>query len=280
MAWDDIQESGSVIDMNEWNAMVTVIKQGGPSGALLDDLLASGVQYTDIYKSGAKLYDSYNWYNTSSNQLSNWLASGEQLSRWFSESAAKLSLGGDVTLESLLDDFYPSSLGKLNSGATLWADGSRTATGELTLPYGIQITPTTDPGDSQSTGGAVNVTMTSVDGSAIVVYTNKSSSDGHLVQIGSDNQNFNKSNLRVWSDSDATTVVVTHNNVSSQNETMTITSLSSGNTVYAVTGKPASKGVAKIVHTGTDGDSSAAGMSIDLTGAGTAAQGYYFYLIF
>jgi hypothetical protein len=69
-----------------------------------------------LSESGSKYTDTYVWYNTSSNQFSNWLSSGEKLSRWYSESSSKLSL---FTLESILDDFYPSTAGKALSGATL-----------------------------------------------------------------------------------------------------------------------------------------------------------------
>jgi hypothetical protein len=357
MAWDDIQESGTVIDYSEWNTMVTQIKQGGPSGAQISALLASGTAYSKAVLSGqgavpldqananyypsslgqgvsGALYTHVNdgsmhggtstiVWNTltastgitpfanevsissqaaqtltilgyaqiSSNAVSgaNFALSGVKYTQAYLSGQQALSMlqassqyfpsSVGATLVSFSSQaigmYYPSALGKLVSGAALWIDGSKAATGELSLPLGIQVTPTVDPGDSQSTGGAINVTMTSVDGSAIVVYTNKSSSDGHLVQIGSDNQNFNKSNLRVWSDSDANTVTVTHSNVSSNNETVTFTSASSGNTVLGITGKPATRGIIKVTHQGTVSDDTSSALSVDLAGAGTAAQGLY-----
>jgi hypothetical protein len=76
MAWNSIQESGSCIDFSEWNSMVTVIEQGGPSGSQLSDLLASGIKYTKAYQSGQNA----------------------------------------VPLDDALNRFYPSTLGKAVSG--------------------------------------------------------------------------------------------------------------------------------------------------------------------
>lgn len=84
-------------------------------------LVASGSSYSDLYT----------WYQPSTAQYTNWLASGEKLSRWYSESSSKISdVSSQVgiltlhssnanihyTVETILDDFYPSSLGKQVSG--------------------------------------------------------------------------------------------------------------------------------------------------------------------
>lgn len=47
----------------------------------------------ELAKSGGAYWDAWKWYDTSSNQFSNWLSSGEKLSRWFIESSSKL---GDI----------------------------------------------------------------------------------------------------------------------------------------------------------------------------------------
>jgi len=69
-------------------------KLGGLGGTLTWDALATvssnALSGANIGYSGTKYSEVYNWYNTSSNQYSNWLSSGEKLSRWFSESSMKL----------------------------------------------------------------------------------------------------------------------------------------------------------------------------------------------
>ena len=68
--------------------------------------------WNKIHDSGAEYTTNYQWYTDNNSQLNNWLLSGTKLSTWFVESSSKLSEAGGITLEDILDVFYPSSLGK------------------------------------------------------------------------------------------------------------------------------------------------------------------------
>jgi hypothetical protein len=74
----------------------------------LTTISGNAVSGAMIAYSGSKYTDSYIWYNTSSNQFSDWLASGEKLSRWFFESSSKLSTSSG-TAWSGASEFYAMS---------------------------------------------------------------------------------------------------------------------------------------------------------------------------
>ena len=139
------------------------------------------------------------------------------------------------------------------------------------------LSPSNDAGDSQSSGGAVRITNTGNIGSALVIYSNAgTSADGHLMQIGADNEMFTKDNLRLWSDGDNKLLeAVSNHSATSVTEIISMTGISPNATTLGVNGGPDTKGVVKIKHTGAVSDGNSSGLSIDLNGAGTAAQGIF-----
>lgn len=105
---------------------------------------------------------------------------------------------------------------------------------------------------SISIGGALNVTNTNNTGAGLVVYSNHGAG-----QVGRQ--------FVVYSQSSLLTV-----------DTALIQSDATNNTALNIKGVPTGKGVLKVEHLGnTAGDSNGSGISIDLQGSGTAAQGIF-----
>lgn len=237
---------------------VTISAEGGLSNeTLAQDLAGTGISWV-----GGK------FTLTSGVQYNKAYHSGNEYTAAYKHSAAARGL------------FFPSSLGKAlqdfssNKGLYKPSRGTWSFASSNKFKY---IAGTKWPGNSQSVGGGVNINIGTQSGSALVVYGNTAdvASTSHLVQIGSDNQRFTHQTLRVWSDGNNIVQSITQNNISTQRVSFTVSSASSGSTTFGVNGHPVNRGVIKVVHGGTPYDSDAAGVSIDLAGAGTAAQGLY-----
>lgn len=117
----------------------------------------------------------------------------------------------------------------------------------------IRITQSGDIAASRSVGGAISIINTNNDGNAMVIYSNNGATQsGRLLHITADNVAFDTELLYLDNDSQTTTTlgIVAHNDT---------------------------QGMIKLTHVADSGsaDSDASAISIDLTGASTAAQGIF-----
>lgn len=122
-----------------------------------------------------------------------------------------------------------------------------------TTTNAIRVTQTGSIAASRSVGGALLISNgTTNTGNAAVFYSNVASALGRIVHITADNVSFDKEALFVESDSTSTTTL-------------------------GVVGATKAQGVIKVTHVGqADGsDANSAGLSIDISVAGTAAQGIF-----
>ncbi|HER8990405.1 TPA: hyaluronidase HylP [Streptococcus pyogenes] len=122
----------------------------------------------------------------------------------------------------------------------------------------LKFKPAATVAYSSSTGGAVNIDLSSSRGAGVVVYSNNDTSDGPLMSLRTGKETFNQSAL----------------NITSGNE---------NGSAMQIRGSEEALGTLKITHENpsikANYDKNAAALSIDIVkktnGAGTAAQGIY-----
>lgn len=140
----------------------------------------------------------------------------------------------------------------------------------------LVLTPSGNAGTSVSTGGAIRLTNTSNDGAGFILYSNAgASAAGRLMNIWADNAAFANAAFHVDYDGTANAVEIVNNSTDSSAQALNVVSHNPNDSTMGVNGEETGKGTIKIVHTGTGTDSNASGISIDLQGTGTAAQGIY-----
>lgn len=154
-------------------------------------------------------------------------------------------------------------------------------------PEGVRITSTAaenalaivmsgDAGNSTSTGGAINLNNTGNDGAGAVFYSDAgASADGHLVVSRINNAAFTQSAYYGSYAGVGDLMNLVNVGTGSLNNALTATSTNTAASTINISGVELNHGTVKIAHTGTGTDANAAGLSIDLKGTGTAAQGIF-----
>jgi len=136
----------------------------------------------------------------------------------------------------------------------------------------------TNPPNSTSTGGALNVTQVGT-GAGLIVYSNSATADGRLVHVRADNAAFAQTVMRVENDGIGHAMQIQHNPAEGAGdataEALDIVSTNPLDTALGVQGQETGKGTVKITHVGTGTDANASAISIDMSGAGTVAQGIF-----
>ncbi len=173
----------------------------------------------------------------------------------------------------------------------------------------LQITQNGNASASTSTGGAINLNNTNNTGAGLVIYSNQAAPTGRLLSVRADNITFTQDAANITQNGTGAGLFVNQTNVTgggaggsgiviaddngggtnaghgiSINLTGTGNSLASAanfvssNTAASavqISGSETGRGSLKITHTGTGTDVNASGLSIDLQGSGTAAQGIF-----
>jgi hypothetical protein len=147
-----------------------------------------------------------------------------------------------------------------------------TATGQA-----LKLTAT-NPSNSTSTGGGLNITHAGT-GAGLIVYSNSATADGRLVHIRADNAAFAQTVLRVENDGIGHAMQILHNpNEGAGDSTsiaLDIVSNNPADTALGVQGQETGRGTIKVTHVGTGTDANASAISIAMEGAGTVAQGIF-----
>ncbi|EPC6828434.1 hyaluronoglucosaminidase [Streptococcus pyogenes] len=138
---------------------------------------------------------------------------------------------------------------------------------------------------SSSVGGAINIDMSKSEGAAMVMYTNKDTTDGPLMILRSDKETFNQSALFVdySGKTNAVNIVMRQPSTPNFSSALNITSANEGGSAMQIRGVEKALGTLKITHENpnvkANYDENAAALSIDIVkktnGEGTAAQGIY-----
>ncbi|HEP1617503.1 hyaluronidase HylP [Streptococcus pyogenes] len=138
-----------------------------------------------------------------------------------------------------------------------------------------------------STGGAVNIDLSSSRGAGVVVYSNNDTSDGPLMSLRTDKETFNQSALFVdyKGTTNAVNIAMRQPTTPNFSSALNITSGNENGSAMQLRGSEKALGTLKITHENpsikADYDKNAAALSIDIVkkqgsgGKGTAAQGIY-----
>lgn len=139
----------------------------------------------------------------------------------------------------------------------------------------ILVDPNKTASISTSVGGAVLLENTGNTGAGLVIYSNAGASTGRLMNIRADNASFDQPALHIDHDGTANAFEIAHSGQDASALAFNVTSTNLLDSVFGISGLPSAKGVGKITHSGTGNDSSASVLSLELSGAGTSAQGLF-----
>ncbi|HEP1366374.1 TPA: hyaluronidase HylP [Streptococcus pyogenes] len=149
----------------------------------------------------------------------------------------------------------------------------------------LKFKPAATVAYSSSTGGAVNIDLSSSRGAGVVVYSNNDASDGPLMSLRTGKETFNQSALFVdyKGTTNAVNIAMRQPTTPNFSSALNITSGNENGSAMQLRGSEKALGTLKITHEnpsiGADYDKNAAALSIDIVkktnGAGTAAQGIY-----
>lgn len=149
----------------------------------------------------------------------------------------------------------------------------------ITQPAGavaLQVMQQANTSNSTSTGGAINLNNTANTGAGEVLYTNAgATATGHLFAARVDNTAFPMSAIYATSKGTSATAMFLQNGTGGNAPALNLTSSNPNFSTLGVSGVELTHGTVKVSHTGTGTDANAAGVSVDVTGSGTAAQMFY-----
>ncbi|HGM9400839.1 TPA: hyaluronoglucosaminidase [Streptococcus pyogenes] len=151
----------------------------------------------------------------------------------------------------------------------------------------LQFKPNSGIKPSSSVGGAINIDMSKSEGAAMVMYTNKDTTDGPLMILRSDKDTFDQSAQFVdySGKTNAVNIVMRQPSAPNFSSALNITSANEGGSAMQIRGIERALGTLKITHENPNVDAkydeNAAALSIDIVGKrgasgnGTAAQGIF-----
>lgn len=153
--------------------------------------------------------------------------------------------------------------------------------GKLTLnnsadDHSLELTPTGNAGYLSSNGGAIFLNNTSNIGSGIGIYSNAGAEAlGNMINVKVDNPLYNQAAFYMNYDGISNAVEIVANTNDASSNALSITNNNTLDSALGVIGYETGKGTIKVSHNGTGSDANASGISIDLKGTGTKAQGLY-----
>ncbi|VHG99295.1 hyaluronoglucosaminidase [Streptococcus pyogenes] len=150
----------------------------------------------------------------------------------------------------------------------------------------LKFKPAATVAYSSSTGGAVNIDLSSSRGAGVVVYSNNDTSDGPLMSLRTGKETFDQSALFVdyKGTTNAVNIVMRQPTTPNFSSALNITSDNENGSAMQLRGSEKALGTLKITHENpsleANYDKNAAALSIDIVkkkkgGKGTAAQGIY-----
>lgn len=151
----------------------------------------------------------------------------------------------------------------------------------------LKFKPVATVAYSSSTGGAVNIDLSSSRGAGVVVYSNNDTSDGPLMSLRTGKETFNQSALFVdyKGTTNAVNIAMRQPTTPNFSSALNITSGNENGSAMQIRGVEKALGTLKITHENPNVEASydenAAALSIDIVkkqkggGKGTAAQGIY-----
>ena len=148
----------------------------------------------------------------------------------------------------------------------------------ITNPGKVSLAYVGDSGYLSSTGGALFLNNTQNIGTGIGIYSNAGSEAlGNMINVKVDNPNYSQAAFYMNYDGNSNAVEIINNSSDSSSNALSVTSNDISDSTVGIIGNELAKGTLKITHNRPTGgtDSNASGLSIDLKGSGTRAQGIY-----
>lgn len=142
----------------------------------------------------------------------------------------------------------------------------------------LELRPHGDAGELSSNGGAIFLENTYNPGSGITIFSDRGDdADGNLLNIKSNNTAFTQASIYVEHKGASNAVEITHNGSDASSNALSITNNNVLDSALGIKGHESGRGTVKVTHIGdgSGSDTSASGISIDLQGENTAAQGLY-----
>lgn len=140
----------------------------------------------------------------------------------------------------------------------------------------IEIRPSGSTGYLSSSGGAIFMENTYNTGTGIGIYSNAGSEAlGNMINVKVDNPNYGQAAFYMNYDGTSNAVEIVANTDDSSSNALSITNYNKSDSALGVIGYETGRGTVKITHRKDGTDTNASGLSVDLQGTGTAAQGIY-----
>lgn len=140
----------------------------------------------------------------------------------------------------------------------------------------IELRPSGDTGHLSSSGGALFIENTHNIGTGIGIYSNAGGeAEGNMINVKVDNPLYNQAAFYMNYDGLSNAVEIVSNTNDDSSNALSITNFNQLDSALGVIGYETGRGTIKVTHNGTGNDANASGISIDLKGTGTRAQGLY-----
>lgn len=142
----------------------------------------------------------------------------------------------------------------------------------------VELSYIGDSGHLSSSGGAIFINNTQNTGTALGIFSDAGSAAlGNMINVKVDNPEYNQAAFYMNYDGLSNAVEIVSNSVDSSANALAVTNNNFNDSALGIIGYELAKGTIKVSHyrPGTGIDSSASGLSIDLKGTGTRAQGVY-----
>lgn len=173
---------------------------------------------------------------------------------------------------ALLGDFRNvdgTSLVNINNNGKLTLNNAST-------DHAIEIYHTGNSGYLSSNGGAIYLNNTNNIGTGLGIFSNAGAEAlGNMINVKVDNPLYNQAAFYMNYDGISNAVEIISNTNDDSSNALSVTNFNTQDSALGIIGYETGKGTIKVSHNGTGTDANASGLSIDLKGAGTRAQGLY-----
>ncbi len=189
----------------------------------------------------------------------------DKLPTWEAITASIASTSATFTSVTSYGATYPLTIGAGGPFAV-------TNEGRLELSY------VGDSGYLSSSGGAIFIDNTNNTGTGLGIYSNGgASANGNMINVKVDNSAYAQAAFYMNYDGSSNAVEIVSNSNDSSSNALSVTGNNINDSTVGVIGYELNRGTIKVSHyrPGSANDSSASGLSIDLRGSGTRAQGVY-----
>jgi hypothetical protein len=140
----------------------------------------------------------------------------------------------------------------------------------------VRLDPSGNSGFLSSSGGALFIENTDNIGSGIGIFSNAGAeAEGNMINVKVDNPEFAQAAFYMNYDGTSNAVEIRANTEDRSSNALSLTNFNTLDSGLGVIGYEIDRGSIKVTHNGNGSDANASGISIDLKGDGTAAQGVY-----